>query len=49
MMGYSLGFLCGLFPYHTLGVVLAADAIHTYQDYKKFKDVDSLPQIPKEL
>jgi hypothetical protein len=55
MVGYSIGFLCGLFPYHTFGVVLAADAAHTsYQNYKKFKDegidgINSIPKIPKEL
>jgi hypothetical protein len=49
MVGYSIGFLCGLFPYHTFGVVLAADAAHTYLHYKKFKDEDSIPKIPKEL
>ena len=54
MMGYSLGFLCGLFPYHTFGMLLLADAAHTYKNYKKFKEddidgVDSIPKIPKEL
>ena len=34
MVGYSIGFLCGLFPYHTFGVLLLADAAHTIKIIK---------------
>ena len=55
VMGYSLGFMCGLFPYHTFGLLLTADAAQTtYHNFKKLKDnvVHSNPKnhpIPKEV
>jgi len=29
VLGLTMGRVCGLFPYHTLGVCLLADAAHT--------------------
>jgi len=55
-MGYSLGFICGLYPYHTIGLLLTGDIAHTYlyPYYKKLKESivqsnSKNPQIPNDL
>jgi hypothetical protein len=30
VIGYTTGVACGLFPYHTFGILVTADAVHSY-------------------